>query len=243
MANAQTRAITACRDPAGGAVQAALSGLGWALVGRAPEGTALLRQVSERQPDAVILDAILPGADGLAFIQRARRLKLNVQPAILLLVPRGLRLPGLEGLDRMGAMAAEATANAADLIPALEALRALPVPLPKEKAARLEGLLTALGVPEHPGRLCLYRAVELCWADRRRLNALRAALYPAIARSTGLTAEQVERAIRHVIDGAFRSGAIEEQHKIFGDTIDARRGKPTSGEMIAQLADILRWEG
>ena len=98
-------------------------------------------------------------------------------------------------------------------------------------------------MPEHPGRLCLYRAVELCWADRRRLNALRAALYPAIARSTGLTAEQVERAIRHVIDGAFRSGAIEEQHKIFGDTIDARRGKPTSGEMIAQLADILRWEG
>ena len=193
MANAQTRAITACRDPAGGAVQAALSGLGWALVGRAPEGTALLRQVSERQPDAVILDAILPGADGLAFIRRARRLKLNVQPAILLLVPRGLRLPGLEGLDRMGAMAAEATANAADLIPALVALRA--------------------------------------------------ALYPAIARSTGLTAEQVERAIRHVIDGAFRSGAIEEQHKIFGDTIDARRGKPTSGEMIAQLADILRWEG
>ena len=77
MANAQTRAITACRDPAGGAVQAALSGLGWVLVGRAPEGTALLRQVSERQPDAVILDAILPGADGLAFIRRARRLKEN----------------------------------------------------------------------------------------------------------------------------------------------------------------------
>ena len=243
MANAQTRAITACRGPAGGAVQAALSSLGWALVGKAPEGTALLRQVSERQPDAVILDAILPGADGIAFIRRTRQLKLNVQPAVLLLKPRGLRLPGEEGLNRSGAMAAEATANADDLVPALNALRALPVLLPPEKAARLEALLTALGVPEHPGRLCLYRAVELCWADRRRLSALRAALYPAVARPMGLTPEQVERAIRHVIDGAFRSGAIEEQHRIFGDTIDARRGKPTSGEMIAQLADILRWEG
>ena len=29
----------------------------------------------------------------------------------------------------------------------------------------------------------------------------------------------------------------------FGDTIDAKRGSPTCGEMIAQIADILRWEG
>ena len=55
--------------------------------------------------------------------------------------------------------------------------------------------------------------------------------------------EDGDGAICHVIDCAFRTGEIERQHRIFGDTIDARRGKPTGGEMIAQLADILRWEG
>jgi hypothetical protein len=46
-----------------------------------------------------------------------------------------------------------------------------------------------------------------------------------------------------VIEVAWRTGEIDEQARIFGDTIDARRGRPTCGEMIAQLADILRWEG
>ena len=50
-------------------------------------------------------------------------------------------------------------------------------------------------------------------------------------------------AMRHAIDVAWRTGEIEQQQAIFGDTIDARRGKPTCGEMIALLADILRWEG
>ena len=66
--------------------------------------------------------------------------------------------------------------------------------------------------------------------------------YPEVARQTGLSPAQVERALRHAIDAAWRNGAIEHQHRIFGDTIDARRGKPTCGEMIAQLAEELRWE-
>ena len=68
-------------------------------------------------------------------------------------------------------------------------------------------------------------------------------LYPAVAGHAGMTPAQAERAIRHVIDAAWRTGQIEQQNRIFGDTIDARRGKPTSGEMIAQLAEELRWEG
>ena len=85
--------------------------------------------------------------------------------------------------------------------------------------------------------------MALVWADRRLLRALKAALYPRACLGTGLTPVQAERAIRHVIDVAWREGAIEQQHRIFGETIDARRGKPTCGEMIAQLAEELRWEG
>ena len=75
-------------------------------------------------------------------------------------------------------------------------------------------------------------------------NATSEAVYAARhAKEFGADARHVERAIRHVIDVAWRSGEMEAQYKIFGDTIDAKRGSPTCGEMIAQIADILRWEG
>ena len=74
-------------------------------------------------------------------------------------------------------------------------------------------------------------------------NAATTRVYPEAARPLGGTPAQAERAIRHVIEVAWRRGDIEAQNELFGDTIDARRGRPTCGEMIAQLADILRWEG
>lgn len=221
----------------------ALGAVGYRLAGRAPDGSGALRLMRGVQPDLVVCDAILPGMDGVAFARQARRLKLNAQPAILLLKPRGLRLPGEADLAKLGALAVEAPLTAEGLARALDALASLPVELPPEKAARLEALLDALGIPAHPGRECLRSAVALAWADRRRLSALKRGLYPQAARCAGLRPDQAERAIRHVIDAAWRTGQIEQQHQIFGDTIDARRGRPTGGEMIAQLAEELRWEG
>ena len=235
------RRAVAASDAAG--LLRALDAAGYALAGRAANAASALRLLREVQPDLMACDAILPGMDGAALARRVRAARLNVQPAILLLAPRGLRLPGADGLEALGATMLETPAGADDFARALEAARQLPIPLPPEKAARLEALLDALGVPAHAGRACLKRAVALAWADRRRLGALRADLYPAAARDADLSPEQCERAIRHVIDRAFRTGEIEQQHRIFGDTIDARRGKPTSGEMIAQLAEELRWEG
>lgn len=243
MDGTRRRAIAAGLRRDGEALSVALTRTGWTLAGSAESGAEALGLLRSLQPELAVIDAILPGMDGVAFVRRARRLKLNVQPVILLLKPRGLRIPGEEALPGLGALAAEASPSAEALGRAIGSAAALAVPLPGEKAARLEALLDALGIPAHPGRACLARAVALAWADRRRLNALKRELYPAVAAGLDMQPAQAERAIRRVIDDAWRTGEIEQQHRIFGDTIDARRGKPTSGEMIAQLADILRWEG
>ena len=240
MDTTRRRAVVASFAPG---LSEALDAAGFDLAGRAADAAAALRLTRELQPDLLACDAILPGMDGVALARRVRSARLNAQPAILLLAPRGLRLPGEGALPRLGAKLLATPAGADELARALEAACALPIPLPEDRAARLEALMDALGVPEHPGRACLKGAVALAWADRRRLGALRRDLYPAAARGAGLSPEQCERAIRHVIDVAWRTGEIEQQHRIFGDTIDARRGKPTSGEMIAQLAEELRWEG
>ena len=100
-----------------------------------------------------------------------------------------------------------------------------------------------MGIPQHCGREYLIRAIEIVWLDERLLKALSKRVYPAVAEQFGVEVRHVSRAMRHVIDAAWRSGEMEAQYKIFGDTIDARRGCPTLSEMIAQIADILRWEG
>lgn len=239
MDEARGRALAAGFSRGIGEAAAALGALGYASVARARDGASALRMIAEAEPEVAVCDAVLPGMDGAALIERIRRLRLNVQPALLLLKPPGLRLPGEDALAALGARVIEPPATPERLARALEGLTC---PLPPEKAARLEALLDALGVPEHPGRECLRRAVALAWADRRTLRALRASLYPRACAETGLTPVQAERAIRHAIDVAWREGAIEQQHRVFGETIDARRGKPTCGEMIAQLAEELRWE-
>ena len=153
------------------ALSGALEGAGWSLAGIAASAGAALALLRDRQPDLMLLDAVLPGMDGVALARRIRGMALNVQPAILLLRPRGLRLPGEDGLIDFGATALATPAGAGELAQALEAARALPIPLPPDKAARLEALMDALGIPDHPGRACLRRAVALAWADRRLVGA------------------------------------------------------------------------
>ena len=211
---------------------------GWAA--SAAEALALIPRL---RPDLVVSDAILPGMDAPALAAATLRLKLNRYPDFLILRLPGLPMTWAERPERLGAAIIDKPVTPAGLAEALGVLAERSRPLPPEKAARLTALLDDLGVPEHPGRECLARAVTLSWLDRRRVHRLRDGLYGPVGAQLGLSAAQVERAMRHAIDAAWRTGAIEHQNRIFGDTIDARRGRPTCGEMIAQLADILRWEG
>ena len=150
---------------------------------------------------------------------------------------------GAEALEGLGALLLTEPLSAEVIRSAVERLETNAHRLSPQRSAKLNGLMDRLGVPGHPGRAMLANAAALCWRDRYRLRNLRDRVYPDTARPLGKTGAQAERAIRHVIDAAWRTGEIDEQTRIFGDTIDARRGRPTCGEMIAQLADILRWEG
>lgn len=221
------------------ALAKALDALGYGLIARAADGASGLRLLQSKPCDLALVGAAMPGMDGLAFIERAHRLRLTVTPDMLLLLPSGMRLPGAERLSGLGAEIVCLPMEDGALQRALNRLNERRQSLPPELASRLETLLDELGVPDHPGRACLARAVAIVWRDRRRLRGI----YAQLAATADLTPAQVRRAISHAIEVAWGAGEIERQHRIFGDTIDARRGKPTCGEMIAQLAEELRWEG
>ena len=237
MQTAHGRALVACPDEGKAAALARLLRVcGYAPVCTAEDMAAALAAVKQRPFALALICAALPGGDGVELARRITLLPLTRYPDALILSPEGLWLPETERLPEYGAAALTVPEGLAD---AAAALRRSDRPLTPARKARLRALLDRLGVPRHTGRDVLERAAALAWRDRESINDI----YPAAGRPLGLTGPQAERALRHAIEAAWKRGAMEEQQAIFGDTIDARRGRPTCGEMIAHLADILRREG
>ena len=72
------------------------------------------------------------------------------------------------------------------------------------------------------------------------MQSLTGQLYPMVAKRYRVSPLNVEHAMRRAIESAWSGSAMDRQHALFGNTIDARRGKPTAGEMIGRLAELAR---
>lgn len=187
--------------------------------------------------DFAFADIILPGAEGDALLRLLRRVRSDVHPGCALTCLRGFPVPETEFVILTR------PCSLTDIRQTLDRLLPENQPLPPALCERIGRLLDDLGIPAHPGRAHLIRAVGITLIDSRLSGQLSRRLYPALSNESGAAPAQVERAIRHCIDTAWRTGSVEEQYRIFGSTIDAQRGKPTIAQMIARCADILRLEG
>jgi two-component system response regulator (stage 0 sporulation protein A) len=102
-------------------------------------------------------------------------------------------------------------------------------------------ILHQIGVPAHiKGYQFLRDAILLTMGDPDYINAVTKRLYPEIAKRNGTTASRVERAIRHAIEVAWDRGDVDTLNSYFGYTIHNLRGKPTNSEFIAMIADKMR---
>ncbi len=112
------------------------------------------------------------------------------------------------------------------------------VPDPEQEIRRI---LLELGAPDHlVGHPYVIRAILLVLEDRLYINHITFGLYPQLAVEFDTTAARVERAIRHLIEVTWCRGDLDVLEKYFGNTISASRGKPTNGEFIARMANVVR---
>lgn len=212
------------------------------LLGAAANGASALDLLERLRPDLLIADALLPGMDGCALARRALNgFCLPVRPAVILLY-RG-DVPPADAESLPGAECVRCDPAPASLSGALQRLRAGHMAFSLNELRRVDALLNALGVPDHIGRDCLKFAALICAADVRCAHALSRWVYPEAGEMCACSAAQAQRAMRHVIECAWKSDQFDNQYRIFADTVDARRGQPTLSEMICRLADILRLEG
>ena len=209
------------------------------VVGSVGDGAEALTLLTQRKPDLLVLDLMLPGLDGLTLLRQAQ--EQGSLPKVV--------VASAFCTDRVvsGAMALGVSyfmpkpCDIETLVDQMRNVFAQPA-TPEERTAALKNLVTSviheIGVPAHiKGYQYLREAIMIAVDDMEVINAVTKVLYPAVAKRFGTTPSRVERAIRHAIEVAWDRGDLETLQKYFGYTVSNTKGKPTNSEFIAMIAD------
>ena len=102
-------------------------------------------------------------------------------------------------------------------------------------------ILLELGAPDHlVGHPYIIQAILLVVEDGMYIHNITFGLYPQVAAKFDTTAARVERAIRNLIEVTWTRGDWEVLRRDFGNPISADKGKPTNGEFIARIANVVK---
>ncbi len=217
-------------------------------------GNGLVQAVKEKHPDAVVMDLLLAGVDGLSVLRELNEYFQEQMPAVVVVsgfasaetaaacsdlgVSYYLRKP----VD-LQALAKRIHQLEGKKRPQLRAVSNRLTDPELEIEMRVTNIIHQIGVPAHiKGYQYLREAIIMTIHDMEAINAITKILYPSVAKKFKTTPSRVERAIRHAIEVAWDRGDVEVLQEYFGFTISGVRGKPTNSEFISMVADRLRLE-
>ena len=104
-------------------------------------------------------------------------------------------------------------------------------------------ILVELGVPANlQGFKYLQCCVVEVVKEPQKIKNVTKFLYPSIGLLFSVNGSVVERSIRHATDKGFNKTGFETLHKIFGIDSKSLRYKPTNCELIAIIAEALRFK-
>ncbi|MDD4689742.1 MAG: sporulation transcription factor Spo0A [Eubacteriales bacterium] len=222
-------------------------------VGFAHDGQVGIAMAEQKHPDIVILDMVMPNADGLHVLRSIKRMNLKKRPTILIhsaiARDKSTAMWMDEGADYV--LAKETTMENIemhlDLMTETSTRGQAPVisVFPKRDVPDLETQVTAIiqevGIPANiKGYQYIRNAIILVVNNNDIINSVTKELYPEVAKMCDTSPSRVERAIRHAIEVAWDRGDPETLNRMFGYTISVSKGKPTNSEFIAMIADKLR---
>ncbi|MBP3793234.1 MAG: sporulation transcription factor Spo0A [Ruminococcus sp.] len=225
-----------------------LRSVGFFVITRQKDGMVIYDAIKNEQPDVVIIDAVMPGLDGIELIKKimASSYKkpmfivtsayenafienqvMNAGASYFMLKPFDVKMLG----DRIKSMLDIDTDINSDNVHSQ-----------KKGSPNLEIIVTdiihQIGVPAHiKGYHYLREAIMASVNDKEMLESVTKLLYPAVAKKFSTTPSRVERAIRHAIEIAWDRGDVDTLNGFFGYTINVGKGKPTNSEFIALITD------
>lgn len=228
------------------------------VIGVAYNGQECLHLLTDKSPDVLVLDIIMPHLDGLAVLEKLRMMEKK-QPNVIMLTAFGQEDVTKKAVDLGAAYFVLKPFDMENLTSHIRQVSGKPSavvkrPLnsyrssssegkPKNLDASITSIIHEIGVPAHiKGYMYLREAISMVYNDIELLGSITKVLYPDIAKKYNTTASRVERAIRHAIEVAWSRGNVESISSLFGYTISMSKAKPTNSEFIAMVADKLRLE-
>ena len=218
---------------------------GFQVVGMAYDGEQAVRMITERKPDILVLDLMMPKKDGIAVLKflAAQDRKPIALATSAFVTPYVSNIVGNLGARYLMLKPCDTEL----LVERLEEIRdgeSLRLNRPRQGSS-LESLVTniihEIGVPAHiKGYQYLREAIIIAVNDMDVINAITKVLYPQVAKTFQTTPSRVERAIRHAIEVAWDRGDLDTLQRFFGYTVSNTKGKPTNSEFIALIADKLQ---
>lgn len=105
----------------------------------------------------------------------------------------------------------------------------------------ISNTLHELGVPSHVnGYKYIKEAINIMCIESNMESYMTKELYLEIAKKYNSTSTRVERSIRHAIEISWNRGNWELIDKLFGNSVDIDRAKPTNSEFIVTIADMMK---
>ena len=222
------------------------------VVGKVQDGQELLTQIWEKQPDMIVVDAMLSKKDGLSVIRALQEAHLKKMPSVFVVSSFSSERMMAEAMALKVSYFTIKPCDLADLARRIAAHNTvMPVfndpgknlPPEVELEMRVTNIIHDIGVPAHiKGYQYLREAIIMTVKDMDIINAITKVLYPTVAKRYKTTSSRVERAIRHAIEVACDRGDVEVLNGFFGYTVSNVKGKPTNSEFISMIADRIRLE-
>lgn len=210
------------------------------------DGLQAIAALQKAQPELLVVDMMLPQADGIAVLRAAAALPKRPTALVLTEYMTDFLTNQLIGLGAQYIMRKPSEASdIAERLAQIRADRSAAAHGMSAGNANMEAMVTSIiheiGAPAHiKGYQYLREAILLAVDDMDVINAITKVLYPQVAKTFSTTPSRVERAIRHAIEVAWDRGDLETLQRFFGYTVSNTKGKPTNSEFIALIADRLQ---
>ncbi len=201
--------------------------------------------------DIVVLDLIMSVSDGYTFLENLGTLDIGKKPEVIVTSAIDTEM-AIKKAFEMGAKyyMIKPYENEIMYRRILDVLD-LPAMLPSAETPagsktvdqRIMEIFLTLGIPPHlKGYQYLRAAIKMAMEDPSLIYAITKQLYPGVAEQFGVTATKVELAIRHTLDVSWQRGSMQNMDDVFGCNVYLKNNKPTNGEFIAVVADLLCME-
>ncbi len=195
--------------------------------------------------DLIILDLLLPEMDGLTIMEVLKERKIFKKIIVLSSYKDdySIKKAMLLGADFFMVKPFDLVSLKNRMMEVIEKEKLIKESQKEDAECEVSTMLHSLGIPSHIlGYQYIREGIMLIYQSDKIISLVTKDIYPEIASKFNTTATKVERAIRHAIEISWVRGDLKVMDKLFGNSIDVEKAKPTNSEFLITLADRLRLE-